>query len=178
MSLCPLRFAAFVYPDSQGLIRRIFVEHVLAQRKKVAFGPDHIRALAFADNKKVVRKCRKASRRGGLALSCHLPELRECRVFICKREPVHAPGIRFWINLGRFYKPTVDLKTIASADANYLVTNTRLSTSGPGLFVYCSIPFAGDLPVLEPAMSEPNGNGLQECPFLLQASTVARVLMS
>src|SRR4029450_6060888 len=85
---------------------------------------------------------------------CHLPQLRECRVPGCKREPVHSPSARAWINLCRFDMPPVDLKALASADVDYLVRNTWMGATDPSLLVDCSISFASDLLIVEAITSE------------------------
>src|SRR5438067_1617675 len=61
------------------------------------------------------------------------------------RESVHAPSVRARINLRRFNKPAVDLKSLPAADANYLITNARIGASAPRLLVNFSRTVSGPL---------------------------------
>jgi hypothetical protein len=70
-------------------------------------------------------------------------------VAIGEREAVHAPGFGVWVNLGRFNKSAVNVKTVSATDANYLPTNARIATATPRLLIYRGIPFARDLSVEE-----------------------------
>src|SRR5436305_4476506 len=78
-----------------------------------------------------------------------LSEFAKCGLLILHRPTVRAPRFRIWINLGRLNKSAVDLKALASADANYLVGNSRLSAASPTLFIYCCVSLAGNLSVGE-----------------------------
>jgi hypothetical protein len=44
---------------------------------------------------------------------------------------------------------TCDLNSVAVANGNHFVANTRLRTTGPGLLVYSCITFPRDLPETE-----------------------------
>jgi hypothetical protein len=46
-------------------------------------------------------------------------------------------------------KSAADLESIASANADYLETNSRIATAVPTLRVNHTVPFAGDLAIIE-----------------------------
>src|SRR5262249_27246996 len=64
------------------------------------------------------------------------------------------------------YKLFADLKPVAPSNPNYLVTNARLRAASPTLLVYCRIPFAGNLPVVEAVMPKSSSQRPVETAFL------------
>jgi hypothetical protein len=48
----------------------------------------------------------------------------------------------------------LDLKALASADPDYLVTNTLIRTTGPRLLIYRAVSLVRDLPVVESVTPE------------------------
>src|SRR5262249_40634098 len=91
--------------------------------------------------------------------------LRECRVFVCKRESVHAPSFRIRINLRRFDKSAADLEPLASANADHIVRNARFCGSAATLLVYRCVPIARDLAVLETVVAKFFGQWFIELAF-------------
>src|SRR5215471_359178 len=83
-----------------------------------------------------------------------------------ERGTVHAPCVAIRINLVRLYKLFADLKSVAPSNPNYLVTNARLHAASPTLLVYCRIPFAGNLPVVEAVTPKSSSHRPVETAFL------------